>query len=701
MTSYSALEEVVRRRLRQGPVRGLYSAMRRGLEGRAKAIAEMGDYEAFRSEARRIKERSVARFSELVDTFTRNAEKRGAKVYFARDGEEAVKIIVRIARDAQARLVAKSKSLTSEEILLNDGLQAQGLNVIETDLGERIIQLAREKPSHLVFPAIHKTLEDVNLLFSEEARREISSDIREIMNYIRQRLREIFLTADIGFNGANVAIAEIGAVVLETNEGNGRMTSSLPRVQVVLVGIEKIVETVEEALILAGAHAVAATGQRLTTYVSIMAGRSPMAGDSSREMHIVLLDNGRSRMLSEDIFREALYCIRCGACMNVCAPYSVTGGHIFGHIYPGPIGIPWTANIHGLDEASFAHLCISCGLCKEVCPISINIPLMISRVKNLLASRYGYPKADKSMMRYETLGKLASQLAPVSNWFLKTRASRYLLEKLVGLDRTVPLPEFRRDTFVKRFNRVRVEVPTPRARVALFLDFFPNYCRPEIAESLVTALQLAGVKVELPPQLTSGYPLIAYGDWEGAKKYAARNVELLSSYVEQGYSIVSIEPTATYTLKNIYPYLLKDDGRAEALAKNTLEALQVLWGLVSEGLLTVRARFKKRYGIHVPCHQRPLSGVENVLALMREAGLEAVVIEDGMCCGMGGTFGLKRGPIGRELSKAMGARLFEFFNSGGVETIVTESSVCAIHLAEGANVEVFHPLDILCFEKPS
>jgi iron-sulfur cluster protein len=701
LTPYGALEERVRRRLRQGPVRGLYAAMLRGLRGRAKAIAEMGDYEAFRSEARRIKERSIERLSELVDVFSRNAEERGVRVYFARDGDEAVKIIAGIARDARARLVAKSKSLTSEEILLNEGLEAQGLNVVETDLGERIIQLAREKPSHLVFPAIHKTIEDVSQLFSEEARGEVSSDIQEIMRYVRQRLREVFLTADIGLNGANVAIAEMGAVVLETNEGNGRLTSSLPRVQIVLVGMEKIVETVEEALILARAHAVAATGQRLTTYVSIMAGRSPMAGNGSREMHIVILDNGRSRMVGDDVFREALYCIRCGACMNVCAPYSVTGGHIFGHIYPGPIGIPWTANIHGLGEASFAHLCISCGLCKEVCPISINIPLMISRVKNLLASRYGYPKADRSMMRYEALGKLASQLAPVSNWVLKSRASRFLLEKLVGLDRTAPLPEFRRETFVKRFNRIRQEVPIPRARVALFLDFFPNYCRPEIAESLVIALQLAGVKVELPPQLTSGYPLIAYGDWDGAKKYAVKNVELLSSYVEQGYSIVSIEPTATYTLKHIYPYLLKGDERAEALSRNTVEALQVLRRLVGEGVLAVKARSEKRYGIHVPCHQRPLSGAENIVALMRAAGLEAEVIEDGMCCGMAGTFGMKHGPIGRGLSKTMGVRLFELFASRGVEAIVTESSVCAIHIEDGAHMKVFHPLDILYFEKPS
>lgn len=698
---FKELEERVEERLRQGPVRGLYAAMLRGLRGRGKAITEFEDYEVFRSEVRRIKERSLQRLPELIDMFTKNAEARGAKVYLARNGEEAIKIITNIAVTASASLVAKSKSLTSEEILLNEGLEAAGLHVVETDLGERIIQLAGERPSHLVFPAIHKTVEDVRALFSAEAKREISSDIQDIMRYIRGRLREVFLSADIGLNGANVGIAEIGGIVLETNEGNGRLTASIPRIQIVLMGIEKIVETVEEALILARAHGVAATGQRVTTYVSIMAGRPPMAEDNSREMHIILLDNGRSRMLSDDVFREALYCIRCGACMNICAPYSITGGHIFGYIYPGPIGIPWTANIHGLDKATFAHLCISCGLCREICPVSINIPFMISRVKDLLAKKHGRPRGDNSMIRYEQFGKFASQLAPISNWALRSRMTRYLLEKLVGLDRSVPLPEFRRDTFSKRFKRIKNQINNPRGKAVIYVDFFANYCRPEIAESIVNVLQSSGIDVELPPQLTSGYPMIAYGDWEGAMRYARKNVELLSGYVERGYMVVSIEPTATYTLKHVYPYLLRGDERAEAIARSTYEALHVIRRLVEEGVVEARASRQRHYGVHVPCHQRPLSGPENILALMRAASLEATVIEDGMCCGMAGTFGMKHGPIGRELSKAMGKRLFELFQSSGVEAVVTESSVCTIHIREGSGIDVLHPLDILRFEKPS
>ncbi|MEM4590989.1 MAG: LUD domain-containing protein [Nitrososphaerota archaeon] len=693
------LQNRLEERLSQGPVRGLYAAMMRGLQGRERAVNEMEAFEAFREEARKIKERSIERLPELIDLFVKNCERRGAKVYFARDSEEAVQTIAEIVKASGGKLVAKSKSLTSEEILLNEGLEKRGIEVVETDLGERIIQLAGERPSHLVFPAIHKTSEDVGLLFSREAGIKVGRDIKELMDYIRRRLRGVFMNADVGFNGANIGIAEIGGVVLETNEGNGRLTASLPRIQIVLIGIEKIVETIEEAFILARAHGVAATGQRLTTYVSVMAGRSPMAGDGGREMHIVLLDNGRTGMRDDKVFREALYCIRCGACMNVCAPYSVVGGHIFGHIYPGPIGIPWTANVHGTDKAVFAHLCISCGLCKEVCPISINIPLAISKVKQLLAAEHGHPKADKFMMRYEEFGRLASRLAPLSNLILRTGITRYILEKTTGLDSSTPLPEFTRDTIAKRFKRIKKKPPETRDKVVVFVDFFANYCRPELAERLVEALQEAGIDTELPPQLTSGYPFIAYGDWRRAEKHAAKNVELLARYVEEGYKVISLEPTATYTLKYIYPYLLPGDKRAASLSAATYEALGFLRGLVEQGAINVYARVTGRFGIHVPCHQRPLSGAENVLALMREAGLEAEVIGDGMCCGMAGTFGMKRGEIGRELAKAMGRRLFEMFKSKGLDAIVTESSVCTIHLKEGAQMDVLHPLDILRLDK--
>jgi L-lactate dehydrogenase complex protein LldF len=694
------LEEAVKSRLSEGPVRGLYAAMVRGLTGRAKAIQEITDFEEFRSEVRSIKEESLRKLPQLLEMFVRNAERHGARIHYARDAAEANEIIFRIIKASGATGLVKSKSLTSEEIMLNEWLEERGLEVVETDLGERIVQLARERPSHLVFPAIHKSREEVADLFSRESGVALSGDIKELLSYIRRRLRRYFVEARVGLNGANIGIAEIGAVVLETNEGNGRLVASIPEIQIVLLGVEKIVETVEEGLLLARAHGVSATGQRVTTYVSVMAGRLPLSGGvGARELHIVLLDNGRARMLEDPYFREALYCIRCGACMNVCAPYSVVGGHLFGHIYPGPIGIPWTLAVHGVEKALFSHLCISCGLCREVCPASINIPLMISRVKEILAERMGHPRVNRAMMMYERFAGLASRTAPVSNWALRSRIFRYLLEKAIGLDSSVAIPEFRRESFEQRFRKMRRRVTDPQRRVIVFTDIFANYSRPEIAEALVKALYLADIEVELPEQLSSGYPLVAYGDLEGARRYARRNLELLWPYVSRGYEVVSIEPTATYTLRHIYPYLLPDEPRARELAGRTREALEILRELVDRGAVEVRYDGGRRLGLHVPCHQRALSGASNIIALSEKAGLDAQLVEDGICCGMAGTFGMKHGPLGRELALAMGNRLFDLFLSSRVDAILTESSVCAIHLREGTGLEVHHPLEVLRFVK--
>lgn len=697
--TYRELERAVSESIRRGGVRGLYAAMLRGLRGRERAIAEFEDYASFRAGVRAIKERSVEELEELVREFVRNAEARGAKVHFAADAKEACEIILGIAERAGARTVVKSKSLTSEEIELNGVLEGAGIEVIETDLGERIIQLAKERPSHLVFPAIHRTVEEVAGLFSAEAGVRLEPEIGAVLRYVRERLRRKFLEADVGINGANVAIAELGAVVLETNEGNGRLVASLPRIQIVLLGIEKVVRTVEEALMLARSHAVAATGQRLTVYVSVMGGRMELPGSEGRELHVVLLDNGRRRMRDDPVFREALYCIRCGACMNVCAPYSVVGGHVFGHIYPGPIGIPWTANVHGLDRAVFAHLCISCGLCREVCPVEINIPMMIARVKELDAESRGFPWVNRVMMAYERLGALASRFAPVANWALRSRTFRWLMERLLGLDRDAEVPPFAERSLRARLGRVMRRPENPVMRVALFPDFFYEYVRPDLAEGMIALLQEAGIEVDVPDVRTSGYPLVAYGDLKGAMRIAEQNVRVLREFTSRGYLVVSLEPTATYALKFVYPYLLRNEASVEVAGK-TVEALGLLRELVASDRLSVTP-VRGRYGVHVPCHQRALSGAENVLWLLRRAGEEAEVVGDGMCCGMAGTFGMKAGPIGRKLSQAMGRRLFDAFRSGGFDAIVTESSVCALHLRSGTGMRVLHPLELLRFEARS
>src|SRR5947199_1731602 len=312
---------------------------------------------------------------------------------------------------------------------MNQGLAAEGIRAIETDLGELLCQVAGEKPSHLVFPAIHMTSDRIARMLSEAYGEPIVPEPSSILSVVRARLRPQFLAANVGVTGANIGVAETGSIVVETNEGNGRLVTSVPKVHIALIGLEKIVRRWEDAADLVRGHAISATGQRMTVYVSLISQRQPVGEDpAGREFHVIILDNGRTRMRADPSFREALNCIRCGACMNVCPTYGVTGGHVFGHIYPGPIGIPWTAKVHGLEEASFAHLCVSCGLCHEICPVDIDIPWMIAKVKEQDVEVHGQPTAERFFMASEAFAKVACLAAPLANGFLRTGPARILMD---------------------------------------------------------------------------------------------------------------------------------------------------------------------------------------------------------------------------------------------------------------------------------
>ncbi|MFQ5768924.1 MAG: LUD domain-containing protein, partial [bacterium] len=511
MTKQTApdLNEKISASLKQVPQRNaLLSAMKRGRDARAEALRHLPGGETFRHEIRETKVRCIDKLDELVTQFAENAKARGAKVYFAETGADACNYILNLAKAKQAHLITKSKSLTTEEIELNQPLEAAGLQVIETDLGERIIQMAGELPYHLVFPAVHKTTAQVAALFSQATGEKVKSELGEIMRLMRRTLRPIFLDADIGITGANVAIAETGALLIETNEGNGRLVSGIPPVHVCVMGVEKIVETIEDAMQMILAHPISAVGQMLTTYVSFFAGRAPLGTSADRELHIIILDNARSKMRADTWFREALNCIRCGACMNICPTYGVLGGHVFGHIYPGPIGIPWTAKVHGLDKAAqFSELCISCGLCKEICPAEIDLPMMIARVKHQILNKKPQSRANKVLMASEAFGKIACTAAPVSNCILQSMFSKYLNERLVGLDSRRIVPEFKRRTFKKQYRKKATDYDaTAEHKTVFFVDYYANYIKPEIALRATSLLEKAQVEVVLTKQRASGYP---------------------------------------------------------------------------------------------------------------------------------------------------------------------------------------------------
>jgi len=679
--------------------KALLSAVQRGRNARQEALQTIPGGDGFREEVRSIKRRCLSCQDELMRQFNENARKRGVKIFFAENAEVACRYVLDLAMEKNAKLIAKSKSLTTEEIELNHPLQTAGLEVIETDLGERIIQMAEELPYHLVFPAVHKTAAEVAALFRNATGEPVTEDLNDIMSLMRRTLRPLFLDADIGITGANVAIAETGTVLIETNEGNGRLVSSIPPVQVCVMGSEKLVATLEDAMQMIVAHPVSAVGQILTTYVSFFTGRAPLGNQTGRELHIVILDNGRSQMREDAWYHEALHCIRCGACMNICPTYGVLGGHLFGHIYPGPIGIPWTASVHGLDKAAqFSDLCISCGLCKEICPADIDIPMMIAKVKSESLHLRKQPSVNRVLMASETIAKIGCATAPVSNWFLHSRGGRFLNEKIFGLDRHRTLPGFARRTLQRRLKkRGKKTHLDPVRRVVLFADYVGNYIEPGLATEAIEFLEQAGVAVEVPKQKSSGYPYISYGELDKARKVAKYNVEQFLPWVKSGASVVAIEPTAAYSFRHVYPKLLDDAPEARQVAGNTFDFFAFLKDMIESGhlLLPPQITERRKFGFHLPCHQRESGSAFHTLGLLQRVGFDVELIETGTCCGMGGTFGLKAGPLGYQLSEAVGEPLFELFLKRGVEAIVTESSVCKIQLKDGTGLPVYHPLELI------
>ncbi|MDP9265882.1 MAG: lactate utilization protein, partial [Chloroflexota bacterium] len=359
------------------------------------------DWPGLRADLTERKKRAIDDMPALIDRFTREAEAVGAKVYRAVDAEEARRVVTAICRSKKAKLVVKSKSMATEEIELNEHLAANGITAVETDLGEWIIQLAGERPSHLIAPAIHKTREEIAALFARVVGHPVSDDTASLVAIAREELRGSFLKADVGITGGNILIADTGTLVLVTNEGNADLATSLPAVHIAVVGVEKVVPSLDDAAAVLKLLARSATGQKISTYTQFITGPSRSADielktqigvHGPKELHFVLIDNGRTAMREDPAFREALRCIKCGACSNVCPTYQVVGGHVFGHIYTGPIGLVVSPFHHGLDSVAYEQqMCVGCNACDTVCPVGIPIASLITDVRALAVQRTGIP----------------------------------------------------------------------------------------------------------------------------------------------------------------------------------------------------------------------------------------------------------------------------------------------------------------------
>jgi L-lactate dehydrogenase complex protein LldF len=429
-------------------------------------------WDQWRQEARDIKVHTIEHLDYYLDLLHTNVTAAGGQLHFAKDADQANEIVAHIARTRSVKVATKSKSMVSEELGLNPVLEAMGVDVYETDLGEYIIQLAEETPSHLVAPALHKSKEDVAELFAEKLGIPYDEDIYHMAATARTVLRDKFMEADLGISGANFVVAETGTLVIITNEGNGRLCTSAPRIHIGITGMEKVIPSMQDLATFLRLLPRSATGQRITSYVSMITGpRRSDDEDGPEEFHLILVDNGRSSMLADQALREALYCIRCGACLNICPVYQRVGGHAYGWVYPGPIGAVVSPMLVGLPKAKELPQASSlCGACREVCPIKIDIPRMLLDLRKKTAespddSQRSAPQSERiiaklyarlmsspgllrSAIRFgrilQSLGKFApfSPLTKDGNWIRK--APLPLLSKWT---RSRDLPTLPKQTF--------------------------------------------------------------------------------------------------------------------------------------------------------------------------------------------------------------------------------------------------------------
>ncbi len=350
---------------------------------RALAFADADEREQLRTLGNAIRARALSKLPDLLETLERNLTRNGVQVHWAETVAEANAIVLGIARAHQAKQLVKGKSMVSEEMEMNHALEAEGIECLESDMGEYIVQLDHEKPSHIIMPAIHKNAAQVGQLFHDKLGVEYTRDVDELIQIGRRILRQKFFEADIGVSGVNFAVAETGTLLLVENEGNGRMSTTVPAVHIAVTGIEKVVENLRDTVPLLSLLTRSALGIPITTYVNMISGpRKADELDGPQEVHLVLLDNGRSQAFADSELRQTLNCIRCGACMNHCPVYTRVGGHTYGEVYPGPIGKIITPHMVGLaavpDHPSASSLCGACG---EVCPVKIPIPALLRRLR--------------------------------------------------------------------------------------------------------------------------------------------------------------------------------------------------------------------------------------------------------------------------------------------------------------------------------
>ena len=699
------------------------------------AIARIADYDAMKDRARAIKEKAIANLPALLQQLEASVVANGGHFFLAKTAADANRYILDVLQRHQVKLVVKGKSITSEEIRLNPTLEAAGITVAESDLAEFILQVADEQPSHNVAPALHYSRERITALFKRKFDTDLPLDTgEELTRFAREILRQKFIAADAGITGANLIAADTGSLMLVESEGNIRMTTTLPPVHIAIAGIEKVVPSRSDFQSFIELLPASATGQQLTSYVSIL--RPPLPAlpfvapgktEQPREFHMVLIDNGRSAMRDDPVLHEALYCIRCSACLNVCANFETVGGHAFGgETYSGGIGGSWEAGTGKLMNARFSELCTGCSRCVPNCPVRIDIPWLNqnlrqrmnqtqenSAVKSLFGALTGSAPQDRAVPlpkqffgNYHNVGKWGTQFASLANGSTRLPMARNVMESLFGVDKRRELPAFPAKTWEQLFHEEQlggVKTATIEPGVVMLADTFTNYGSPERGMAAVRVLRAVGVDVVLSPSIPDGRAAMSQGMIDTARVQARAMADMLRPYLDAARQIVVVEPSVLAMLRFDFKHLLQDETAIAALAANSFDPLQALWNIASECGLDIaklfpaaKSRFGTRLFYHSHCQQKTCNAASQTIDLLRAAGFD-VVTSSVECCGMAGSFGYKHDYY--ELSMAVGADLFAQAQAaeadGGTRILVASGISCHEQLSAGMGRTAFHPSEVL------
>jgi len=680
----------------------------------SQAAREGIDFEASRQKIHDVKEKSISSLPQLIEQFKREAIDAGASIYEAKNGADANKYVLKLAHKQNVKRVVKSSSILAREIGLRKYLEKSGIEVVETDVGDWIIQLADEKPAHMTAPNAHITIEQVTELLSKASGEKLEPEPQALLNATRRTLRQAFLAADMGISGTNIAVAETGTIMILTNEGNGCMTTTLPRIHVALVGIEKLVSTLEDATVILRLLSRSNMGMKMPVYISHITGPSITnafhdatiaGGQGPTEMHIVLVDNGRNEIRESVEFREALYCIKCGACLNVCPVFRSLGGQTYGYIYQGGIGTILTAFLHGMDKAKdLASLCMGCMACKDVCPADIDIPGMITDLRAKIVGEGGlswinnlaYRSVLKNPSSLDRSIKIASYLQ--RPFVDKDSMIRRLPYPLGPLSQTITLPSLPASTLRDRLKGYS-EPRSTKQKVAFYAGCVANYFYPELGEEVIDVLRKYDLELYFPPeQACCGAPALYEGVIDTSLSLAKTNIAAIEKTIPD--YIVTVCPGCAVMLQKEYPRLLANEPgwkqRADAMACKVRDFSQLILELSpSSGKKAPRS---VRVTYHDPCYLRRGMGIcQEPRQLLEREGFEVVEMEDSeACCGFGGRTVLEY----PELSNSVLQRKLDKIQAAGVDLVVTNCVPCVLQLRGGLDkrkgkTKVMHSAELL------